>query len=450
MEHLMGLVAAPIIATIALAVIFGTIAFIRGFLHICEPNEILIFSGRKHQGPDGRTLGYRVITGGRAFRIPVLERVDQMDMTLISVPMTVSGAYSEGGIPLAVSAIANVKVSSDRLVMNNAIERFLGKERGEIGRVAKETLEGHLRGVLATMTPEEVNEDRLKFADQLTSEAGPDLSKLGLQLDTLKVQHVADDRSYLDSIGRTRIAEIKRTAEVAESDAIRSAEEAEAEASARGEVAKSRAQAVVQQKQNALRQLEAELDAEAKSEEERAEQAALAARADAEKELQTLRSDLERLRLAADVTIPAEVERRVCEIIAEGEAAAIKAKGEAVAASLDHVRKAWQECGDEAMDMILVQQIDKIFERVTDAASAVHAKKVVLLDSGDGSTISGYVDSYPAAVTALLSRVNETFGVDVRGVLRGDAPTHAVRRGTTPPEARPTRPDHQADEVEAA
>jgi flotillin len=438
---------APIIAFGVLALVFGAIAFVRSFLHVCEPNEVLIFSGRANKSPGGKDIGFRVVTGGRAFKWPIVERVDSMDMTLISVPMTVSGAYSEGGIPLAVSAIANVKVSSDRVVINNAIERFLGKSREEIGQVAKETLEGHLRGVLATMTPEEVNEDRLKFADQLTSEAGPDLAKLGLQLDTLKIQHVADDRSYLDSIGRTWIAEIIRTAEVAESDAVRMAEEAEAEAVARGMVAKTRAQASVQQKQNELRQLKAELDAKARTEEERAEQAAYAARAEAEKQLQTIRAELEQLRLAADVTIPADIERRVDELLAEGEAATIAAKGEAVATALDHVHRAWRECGDQAMEMILVQQIDDIFTQVTNAATAVQAKKVSLLDSGDGSTIAGYVDAYPATVSALLARIEKTFGVDIGGVLKGDTPIRSARRDTLPPV---TSHVDGSDEVEAA
>src|SRR5690606_118167 len=175
--------------------------------------------------------------------------------TLISVPMSVHGAYSEGGIPLNVSAIANVKVSSDPALIGNAIERLLGKSSGEIARVSKETLEGHLRGVLATMTPEEVNEDRLKFAERLSDEAEPDLAKLGLQLDTLKIQQVSDDRSYLDSLGRSRIAELLREAEVAESDAVRMAEKTEAEAEARGQVAQSRANANVQRRQNEARQL---------------------------------------------------------------------------------------------------------------------------------------------------------------------------------------------------
>lgn len=409
------------VPALVLGGIWLLIFMMKKFLYICEPNEVLIFSGRSRKTADGRKVGFRTVFGGRAWRVPILEKVDRMDMTLISVPMGIHGAYSDGGIPLSMNAIANVKVSSDPEVIGNAIERFLGRTREEIAGVAKETLEGHLRGVLATLTPEEVNEDRLKFAERLTSEADPDLRKLGLQLDTLKIQAVADDRNYLDSIGRKRIAEIVRTAEVAESDAVRTAEESEAAAKARGEVANTQAHAVVLKKQNELREITAELDATARSEEERAEQAAAAARAVAEKELQALRAQLEELRLQADVTIPAEIERRVKELVAEGEAATIAAKGEALAKALTLIHLAWRESGDDAMEIVAVQHLDKIFGDVTDAAKAVHAKEASLLDSGDGSTVASYVAAYPATVNALLGQVKETFGVDVSGVLRGEA-----------------------------
>ena len=219
------LFATPAIVAVALLVL-SMGALLKRVLRVCKPNELLILSGRRRRDKDGRNVGFRVITGGRVWRIPLLERVDRMDITLVSVPMAISGAYSEGGIPLSVTAIANVKVSSDPEHVGNAVERFLGKRTDEIARVAKETLEGHLRGVLATMTPEEVNEDRLKFAERLGDEAGSDFAKLGLQLDTLKIQQVSDDRSYLDGIGRSRIAEIIREAVVAESNALRNAERA--------------------------------------------------------------------------------------------------------------------------------------------------------------------------------------------------------------------------------
>jgi flotillin len=412
----------PMLLIIPAAVLFFlliTVWLVKSFVHICKPNEVLIFSGRKRLAEDGREVGFRVVQGGRALRLPILETVERMDMSIISVPMGIQGAYSAGGIPLSMHAIANIKLSSDPRYLGNAIERFLGHGRAEIARVGKETLEGHLRGVVATMTPEEVNEDRLKFANVLREEVEDDLQKLGLQLDTLKIQNVTDNINYMDSIGRKRIAEILRAAEVAESDAVRSAEEAEAVAGARGEVAQTRARANIQRKQNELRQIRAELEAEAASEEERALAAAQEARAMSEKQLQEIRGELEQLRLAADVTIPAEFDRQVRELHAAGEAASIAADGEAMARSLDHIAEAWRASGGKAMDMYVLQHLDEIFSRVTEAARKLEVREVNLVDGGDGRTLPAYAGAYPATVAKLLEQVTSTLGVDISRVITG-------------------------------
>src|SRR6476646_3857439 len=124
--EVVGGVAAGVAVLLVLTVIY------RYLLRICRPNEILIFSGRKHKLADGRSVGYRVVFGGRGVRIPLVETVSRMDVSLISVPLMVQGAYSEGGIPLNVHAIANIKVSTDRKVIGNAIERFLGMGNKDI------------------------------------------------------------------------------------------------------------------------------------------------------------------------------------------------------------------------------------------------------------------------------------------------------------------------------
>ena len=409
-----GGVAAGIAVLLVLMVIY------RYLLRICRPNEILIFSGRKHTVPDGRVVGYRVVFGGRGVRIPVVETVDRMDVSLISVPIQVNGAYSEGGIPLNVHAIANIKISTDRRYIGNAIERFLGRSQAEIARVVKETLEGHLRGVLATLTPEELNEDRLKFARQLEASAGPDFQKLGIELDVLKIQHVADDRNYLESIGRQRIAEILKNAEVSESDAARLAEQSEAAARARAEVAKTNAQAAVQRKQNELRQITAEVNAEARGEEVRAEAAGQQARAEAELSLQQIRGELEQLRLEAEIRIPAEIDAHVRELIAAGEAASIAADGEAMAAALAEVAGAWKDSGGRAMDMFVLQHLDTIFGEVANAAKRIKVGEVNLIDGGDGKTIPAYAASYPATMSALLEQVHKTLGIDIAQVITGN------------------------------
>ena len=200
---------------------------------ICRPNEILIFTGGKYRQADGSFSKTDVTVGGGRWRWPIIEEVFRMDITTIPIKVPAS-AYSKGGIQLRVDAIANVKLSSDQRFVRNAIERFLGRDRAEVAQVARQTLEGNLRGVLAKLTPEEVNEDRLRFAAEITSEAGNDLSKLGLQLDTLKIQNVTDDQGYLESLGRKRVAEIIKEAEVAESDAEREAKTVASQQKAEG------------------------------------------------------------------------------------------------------------------------------------------------------------------------------------------------------------------------
>jgi len=405
-------------------------------VHVCRPDEVLVFSGRGEQAADGSRVGSRIITAGRGFRVPLLEKVDRMDTSLITVPMAIRGAYSEGGIPLDVQAVANVKISTEPALVRNALERFLGHPTADVGRVAKETLEGHLRGVLATMTPEEVNQDRLKFADRLAEEASHDLRKLGLQLDTLKIQHVSDDRSYLDSIGRTRMAEIVREAVIAESDAKRVAEQAESAAHATGNVAESEASARIDARLNQLRQFKAELEAHVRGEEGKAEAAAEQARAEAERELQSVRAELEQLRLRAEVVLPAETARRVRELLAEGEAAAIAERGQAVAAGLALVQEAWHGCGDQAMAMVVAQNLEAIVGQAADAAAAVHAREATLIDPGDGRAVARYASGYPATVSALLKELSTILGVDLVQSLSGsktgeDAPGPRRDRGSS-------------------
>ena len=108
----------------------------RTLLYICPPNEALIFSGRKHSQSDGSVRGFRVVFGGRGWRVPIFERVDRMNLNTFEVPISIRGAYSQGGIALNVEAVANVKVSSEQGVIGNAIERFLGQPPTAISKVS--------------------------------------------------------------------------------------------------------------------------------------------------------------------------------------------------------------------------------------------------------------------------------------------------------------------------
>lgn len=414
LDSLAGIGAGVVAGAVALGILS---VLARSIVVICPPNQVVIFSGRKRKLADGSQVGYRVVLGGRSVRIPLLERVDRMSLLSIPIDLKVSNAYSKGGIPLRVHAIANVKVASDPRVVGNAIERFLGRDPAEIARVAKESLEGHLRGVLANLTPEEVNEDRLKFATGLVDEAEGDFRKLGLTLDTLKIQNVSDEANYLASIGRARIAMVLRDAEMAESLARSEASQGEASSRRAGEVANQQAGTVIAQKENELKTLKAQLEAKAKAAEETAVQAALQARAEAEQKLQAIRKKLEETRLQAEAVLPAQAAQQAAAFAARGEAATIEENGKALADVLKLLTTAWVNAGPDAKDIFLIQNLEQILRTVVDRVKAVEVDETHLLDSGDGSALATYVASYPAAVRSVLAEVSRTTGVDVVALL---------------------------------
>lgn len=395
------------------------IGVVKQFMFICRPNELLVFSGRDHRRSDGTTVGYRIVIGGRAYRFPFLEEVQRMDLRAMEVEVTTRNAFCKGGIRINVDAIANVKVSDDERIVGNAIERFLGQDRSEIASVCKQTLEGHLRAVLANLTPEEVNEDRLKFAEALSGEAEADLNKLGLHLDTFNIHSVSDvaNSSYLKEISRKSIAEVIKDAEVSEATCNREATEAEAEARSKAEVAQEQAETRIRTKTNELRKLKAEMEAEAKSAEEQAEAARQTARAVAERELQEIRAQLEGKRLQAEVVIQAEASATANAFQARGDAAPIAERGKAMAESLDMMRQAWLTAGDGAKPIFLIQELDTILRSVVDRVEQIRVDKVALVDRGDGSSLPAYVSSFPATVNAVLKELNQVTGIDVVGTL---------------------------------
>lgn len=406
---------AILLGAVLLVGILGMFTWIKTFLQICPPNQVLIFSGRRNRMPDGSYRGFRVIFGGMGWRFPFIEKADRMSLNVMEVPIAIRGAYSQGGIPLNVDAIANVKVSSDAVIVGNAIERFLGRDPNEIRRVAKETLEGHLRGVLARLTPEEVNEDRLKFADELSRESELDLSKLGIHLDTLKIQHVSDDVRYLDSIGREAIAGIIKDAEIAESDAKRQAELAEAEQSGRANVARANAESNIARLRNELRKIQADLESQVRSEEERMTAAAREARAKAEQELQQIRTTLETIRLRTDSILPAEAQKIAQEHNARGSAAILRERGYANSQSLDMMTDAWRAAGDAALAILLMEDLERIIRSAAKGVHKVKVENLSIIDSGTGETLAAYLSAYPAMLGSVFEAVRQVTGIDIPG-----------------------------------
>lgn len=432
-----GIIAGAVI----LAVIVIAIIAINRLVIIVPPNMAASITGRRRALEDGTTVGYRTVTGGRTLRIPIIERVQWLSLGTIPLEISVQDAYSKGNIPLGVQAVANVKIASaPEAVFNNAVERLLGKNISEIEGLARETLTGNLRGVLAKLTPEEVNEDRLGFARHLSEEADHDLKKLGLQLDVLKIQHVSDKVGYLQAIGEKATAEALRDAEIAKAEAVAETRRKQAEAKRLAEVAQAENDAETKQRQaearklaevadaqanvsiaeanNKLRVRQAELDREAETTEKVARVAALQAETEAKTLLEGRRVEMERTRLQADVVQPAEAARLAAEADAKAAAAPILERGRAQAAVLEMLYTEIQKAGDSGLQVFLAEKLPELLGVTVSAMKDVQIDRLTVVDSGGGRGVANAATQRVNASVAALEQIAGAVGLDLDAFMR--------------------------------
>ena len=393
------------------------LAILRRFLFVCRPNELLVIAGKKHTLPSGETANYTVIQAGSHWRVPFLQTVSRMDLRLMPTELAVTKVLSNGGIPLDVHAIANIKVTSHPQYTYNAVERFLTLPPQAIHMTAKQTLEGALRDVISQLTPEQVNEDRIEFANRLLETTSEVFDKLGLHLDTLKIQRVEDEAKYLVNIARTQIANALRDAENAENQANQEFKQEEAAARQSAELAQKQAEIGVSQKRNELRALVGQLEGAAQAVEREAVVAAEQARAEAEQELQTLRGQLETKRLQCEVVLPAEAARKGAELWAQGAAAYQREQGLATAETTRAMSQALSTAGNDAREMFVLSQLDTLVAQVAAKVQGVTVSEVQVIDGGDGRALPALAASFPAIVGSVFGTLKELTGVDVQSML---------------------------------
>ena len=367
-------------------VVIGFVVYtLKNLLLVSSPNEVLILSGGTHRVGE-KVVGYRAIRGGRAVRIPLLESVDRMDLSNIPIEILVKGAYSKGGIPLNIQGIAHVKLPGEEPRLSNAVERFLGRNRAEILAVARETLEGNVRGVLAQLTPEQVNQDKAAFADKLLDEAEHDLHRMGLVLDTLKIQNVTDDANYLNSSGRMSGANVRMQASIVEARTQAEAAEQKADNWARSEVAKIDADLAIARAETDKRIKDALSKREAMIFEARGQVLAQIAQAKAEISRQTARALQVERQLVADIIQPADAERRYDEEQARGEAAKIIELGRAEAEALKLLVAEFRRAGSNAREVLALQQMMPLLPQISGALRPTKIARLSVLPGDEGET----------------------------------------------------------------
>jgi flotillin len=335
-----------IILVIVIAVLIALMLISRNYIKV-SPNQAAVISGRKRKLADGSIAGYRLVRGGATLVFPFLEKVEFLDLNVITVPLATSRAYTVQGVPVSVKAVANVKIKGDDTSLRSASERFLGMPQQQFHQLVFQTLEGHLRAILGTLTVEEINNDRQSFAQKLTTEAAGDLEKMGIGLDALTIQEISDEEGYLDALGKRRTAEVKRDAEIGQAEANRDSKIKASLALQEGEKVRLETEAQIAQSQRETEIQKAQVQAEIESERAKASQAGPLAEAKAQQQVTAEEVRVEKVRtqehisvqeqevlrkekeLEATVVKQAEADRRAAVLRAQGlqEAAILEAEG---------------------------------------------------------------------------------------------------------------------------
>jgi flotillin len=206
------------------------------------PNQVLVVSGNKHSfvGPDGtvQSRGFRIVKGGGTFVWPVFEKVDVLSLELLTIDVQTPEVYTSKGVPVKVDGVAQIKIKGDDVSIATASEQVLSKTIDEIKSVATQTLEGHLRAILGTMTVEDIYQNRDAFASKVQEVAAGDMANMGLAIVSFTIRDIRDTQGYLDALGKPRIAQVKRDATIAQAEADRDAMIRSAQATQAGQEAK--------------------------------------------------------------------------------------------------------------------------------------------------------------------------------------------------------------------
>jgi flotillin len=307
----------PIMMVVIVVAILAMIKIVANNYIKVPPNKVAIFYGRKRVMKDGTTIGFRVISGGAKFKMPIVESVTYLDLNVFPIDLVVKGVPNKDGVLVNARGVANVKILSDEISMLVASERFLGMEPQQIKDIAFKNLEGHLRAIIGRLTVEDIVSDRTKFNQEVLREAGEDLRKIGLGVDVLTIQEIDDEYGYIKALGQKRTAEVMRDATIGKAEADR-------DATLRATTAQREAQQKSNENLALIAEAEKERDvkkarylAEVQREQALATQAGPLAQAEARKKVVEQEVDVERIKTLKEAEVAmAEADRREKELIA--------------------------------------------------------------------------------------------------------------------------------------
>lgn len=219
-------------ASVVIGVLFVIAAFYilaRLLYKKVGPDEALIVYGRRQMFGDkvrdekGVAEGFRIVRGGGTFVFPATEQYRILSLRMMTLDIDLQHVYTSQGIPINVKAVAQVKIKGDTEHIRKAAEGFLGVPPEQVRSTIQETVAGHLRGIIGTLTLEELYRDQKRFQEKVRDEAHFDLEGMGFEFKSFVFQAIQDSEGYLDSLGQPKIQEALRDARIATAQADRAA-----------------------------------------------------------------------------------------------------------------------------------------------------------------------------------------------------------------------------------
>ncbi len=423
-----------ILAVIAFVVlIFFTIIFMASRYKRCPSDKILVIYGRVASGRSSNTMH-----GGGAFVWPLIQDYAYISLTPITISIPLENALSLQNIRIHVPSTFTVGVSTSPEIMSNAAERILHLQQRDIEEMAKEIIFGQLRLTVASLTIEQINQDRESFLEAIRRNVEPELNKIGLHLINVNITDITDESDYIESIGKKAAAEAINQAkvDVAEQDkhgsigqanAMREQEIKVAEAMAEAEIGRKVAEtnqrkkvqeqeAEAVQGENTANDNIAEYNAELEVKRAAALKQAEVARYEAQVTIQKALYKAEQERLRAEEIAKEEIEKNKVEIAAEAEAERVRREARGVAdgilvkyqaeaegmqslleAKADGYRQMVESVGGDAQaaaTLLMIEKLEELVARQVEAISNLKIDKITVWDSGgngDGSSTSNFI-----------------------------------------------------------
>lgn len=338
--------------------------------------------------------GFRTLSGGRAFIIPLLQRFNKFDLTPITIEVVVDSAIAAGIVPLNVKATVSFAIAGNEAGRSHAVTRILdlASNRDNLRKIAGDIIEGHLRDSIASMTPEQVMKDKDVLVAKMINVCKHDLENIGLEITTMNIADVDDHRLPGVEEPDLYIALLKRIQSANAETKARQAQ-AEAKAASAQQSEARRAETEVKNLKNELERLKAEVRVRLAQEVQRqkvgVEQEAAGARArvsgiKAEVEAEGKNIEMLRKRYKAEIVTPAQAQSEKAVLDAKAEVAAWKSVAQAELDQLAITLKTMRVAGKEARRAWVLDNFERLFGPFAETLSNYPAQHVSVVTGAGG------------------------------------------------------------------